>query len=134
MHPLSKPMNHPRVIKYISYLNHQTGKRDKSYSDPLSGKFPVNSFAEKGTAYQFCEQEHIKKADPTLNLNDGDKVRVYMGGDPSVYTAYALGAIEKHQSVYKMTHQESEKRSSDLETQNPDPYDSGWIWKTYFSD
>ena len=117
-------MNHPKVIEYISYLNHKTGERDKSFSDPMSGKFTLSTQTPKGTAFEFCEQEHIKTADPTLNLNDGSKIRVYMGGDPATYTAYASGAIEKHHSVYKDIPQKEEC----------DPYDlpfPDWDWKTF---
>lgn len=120
-------MSHPKAIKYISFLR-DNGTREKTYADKATGKFPLQKYT-RGSAYEFCEQDKVKHSDPTLNLNDGDKVRVYMGGDPSLYTAYALAAIERHQSLF----QPRERIEQDTDPAgSADPY--SFNWKTFYSD
>ena len=122
-------MSHPKAINYISYLR-DNGTREKTYADKSTGKFELQKYT-RGSAYEFCEQEKVKHSDPTLNLNDGDKVRVYMGGDPSLYTAYALATIERHQSLFQP--KRSEQDTEPTRPADPaDPY--SFDWKTFYSD
>jgi len=48
------------------------------------------------SARQVIEHEMIKGADPVLTLTNGDKLRVYVGGDSSYLPAMSEGIIEKH--------------------------------------
>ena len=48
------------------------------------------------TARQVIEHEVIRDADPVLTLANGDKIRVYVGGDSSYLPAMSEGIVEKH--------------------------------------
>lgn len=92
-------MKNQITIAHISYL--KNGKREK-VSPNYAGRFKVPNVYVTGTPYDFIEQGSVRVGDPTLNLTDGDKIRVFQGGDPSQYTAVALGAIEKHMEIFNI--------------------------------
>ena len=52
------------------------------------------------SARQIVEHEVIKFCDPTLYLEDGRRVRVFQGGDPSYLPAEQDGIITRHDEHY----------------------------------
>jgi hypothetical protein len=48
------------------------------------------------SAKELIEDENLKLCDPTITLENGDKIRVFQGGDPTSIVVQALGIIEKH--------------------------------------
>ena len=45
--------------------------------------------------------EDIRERDPYLTLVDGDKIRVYYGGDYDQFNVQAKGVIENHVEYFK---------------------------------
>ena len=50
----------------------------------------------KVTAAELINHPKIKYMDPVLTLDDGSKLRVFQGGDPSGLLITAISLIEKH--------------------------------------
>ena len=48
------------------------------------------------SALEFVGMPVIRDSDPVLNLNDGRKIRVYLGGDPSYMVVEAHSLMEIH--------------------------------------
>ena len=101
-------MKKKQIIKAISFF--YQGERHVIKSG-FSGKFriPVTEVVDghvrtrvKGlTAQQVLEHEVVRKCDPTLYLDKGEKLRVFQGGDPSYLPARAQGLAEKHDEANK---------------------------------
>ena len=53
------------------------------------------------TAKEFVEHEKVREADPVLTLDDGSKIRVFLGGDPTGMIALAASAIDNHDGAHK---------------------------------
>ena len=53
------------------------------------------------SARQVIEHEIIKNCDPTLYLQRGEKMRVYMGGDSSYLPAQSEGLVSKHDKLFQ---------------------------------
>ena len=67
------------------------------------GKFLVpnsrNSFSKpliRITAVGLANHPKIKHMDPVLSLDDGSKLRVFQGGDPTAILTMAISLLEKH--------------------------------------
>ena len=96
-----------KVIKAISFLFKDERVVVECRSD---GKFrvPVTSTREGRiktnyinlTAREIVDHGIIKNCDPTLYLEDGDRLRVFVDGDNSYLPAQADGIIEKHDAEY----------------------------------
>jgi hypothetical protein len=94
------------VIKHISYL--KDGKRETIepgstglFSVRVPGISPTGYPSTKRlelTAAGFVKHEAFKNCDPTLNLEDGRKLRVYHAGNsfvPIVYPSLVIDAFDK---------------------------------------
>ncbi len=46
---------------------------------------------------EVVENEQIRNGDPTLTLENGDKIRVYQGGDPSYMISHAKAILDLHE-------------------------------------
>ena len=97
-----------KVIEAISFLH----KNERLVIKATSlGKFrvPVTEVVRGDlktrtrslSARQIVEHEIIKNCDPTLYLPNGEKVRVFQGGDPSYLPAHVDGIIMKHDEANK---------------------------------
>ncbi len=53
------------------------------------------------SAREIIEHEVIKDCDPTLYLDTGDRLRVFVDGDNKYLPAQAEGLIEKHDKVFE---------------------------------
>ena len=53
------------------------------------------------SAKEFVEHEKVRESDPVLTLDDGSKIRVYLGGDPTGMIALAASAIDNHDGAHK---------------------------------
>jgi hypothetical protein len=53
------------------------------------------------SAREIIEHEVIKDCDPTLYLETGDRLRVFVDGDNKYLPAQAEGLIEKHDKVFE---------------------------------
>jgi len=51
------------------------------------------------SAKELIEDERIKLCDPTITLENGDKIRVFQGGDPTSIITQAIGIIENHDEL-----------------------------------
>lgn len=49
------------------------------------------------TPSEIMKDPNLNKSDPTLTLENGDKIRVFLGGDPTCMIALAAAAIEYHE-------------------------------------
>ena len=50
---------------------------------------------------EVVENEQIRNGDPTLTLENGDKIRVYQGGDPSYMISHAKAILDLHEESAK---------------------------------
>ncbi len=51
------------------------------------------------SAREVIENERIKFCDPTLTLENGEKIRVYQGGDPTYMLTEASSIIDLHEDT-----------------------------------
>lgn len=51
------------------------------------------------SAKELIEDENLKLCDPTITLENGDKIRVFQGGDPTSIITQAIGIIENHDKL-----------------------------------
>ena len=51
------------------------------------------------SARQVIENERIKFCDPTLTLENGEKIRVFQGGDPTYMLTEASSIIDMHEEL-----------------------------------
>lgn len=88
-------------IKHISFL--REGERRISKAN-TRGMFPLITFSRYKsspstkhlTAVNFVKHGKIRDADPVLTLHTGEKLRVYVGGDPTRVVLEAQGVMEAH--------------------------------------
>jgi|TARA_B100000085_G_scaffold285138_1_gene320147 hypothetical protein len=107
-------------IKHISYLSNGERKIIKSNS---TGLFTLRSTGGKGSAKwkiksgrpmkaaDLVKHPSVKNGDPVLTLTNGDKMRVYLSGDPSHMVIEAQSIIEDHDNTKK---KEEKKPKLDL--------------------
>lgn len=81
-----------RNIKSISFLT-KDGSRKRISVDSL-GRFAGDSVDK------FLEKNVVKFGDPYFTLFDGDKIRVFYGGDSRQFSAQAHGILENHLKHY----------------------------------
>ena len=95
-----------KMISSISYLD--DGERTHAQSSTV-GRFKLprkqtrsklrpskNRSYSYFTATDFVHHHVVRNADPVLTLSNGDKIRVYQGGDSSQMTVLAHSYIEQH--------------------------------------
>ena len=51
------------------------------------------------TPSEIMKDPRLKKSDPTLTLENGEKIRVFQGGDPTYMITLAAAAIEFHERL-----------------------------------
>jgi len=128
-----------KKIVSISFI--RDGERVTVMATPTgSFKFLVPSRSKMRykffTARQVIEHETIRDSDPVLTLANGDKIRVYVGGDSSYLPAMSQGIVEKHdRSGYKEGKKSKKvivptyQSSKDTEDMNDtDEYDFEFPW------
>jgi len=91
------------IIKAISFL--YKGERLVVEATPMGRfKIPVSevingtlkTVKKNLTAKEAITHDIVKACDPTLYLANGQKMRVYVGGDPSYLPAEPDGVIQRH--------------------------------------
>ena len=127
-------MKEQHIIKAISFF--YQGERHVIKAGK-SGKFrvPVTEVVDgnmrtkvKGlTAQQMLEHDVVKECDPTLYLDQGEKLRVFQGGDPSYLPARAQGLAEKHDAANKP--EPNLKKKPILDKSFANGYNSDKDWK-----
>ena len=55
----------------------------------------------KVTAHELINHPKIKHMDPVLTLDDGTKLRVFQGGDPTGVLTQAISLVDKHDEKNK---------------------------------
>lgn len=55
----------------------------------------------KVTAAELINHPKLKHMDPVLTLDDGSKLRVYQGGDPTGLLVTAASLVDKHDQKYE---------------------------------
>ena len=113
------------VIQAISFLNMRDGER-VVVKPTVFGKFKVPVVSvESGslrtrmralTAMEVVNHEIIKNCDPTFYLENGERLRVFQGGDPSYLPARAEGLALKHDNANK---RETPKLKNKISTKPP---------------
>ncbi len=93
------------IVSISIYTNNQrvklTPDTDGMFLVPNS---KTNSFSKpliKVTAVQLVSHPKIKYMDPVLTLDDGSKLRVFQGGDPTAILTLAISLLEKHDKKFK---------------------------------
>ena len=90
-------------IKHISFLENNERSISKC---TISGRFLAKSkyFGTSSarpkplTAFEFVTLPVIAESDPVLTLHNGNKMRVYLGGDPFYMVVETQSIIEVHDS------------------------------------
>jgi len=92
------------IVSISIYTNNQRVK----LTPDSEGKFLVpnskNSFSKpliRVTAVQLINHPKIKYMDPVLTLDDGTKLRVFQGGDPTGILTQSISLVEKHDKKYQ---------------------------------
>jgi len=104
-------------IQHISFLYH--GTRHRSMVN-MMGKFPLKASYHESrsarssqmTAKAFVNHPIVRNSDPVLNLDNGDKLRVYLGGDSSHMVVQAISVIEMHDDYAVIKKKEIEKEKA----------------------
>jgi len=97
-----------KKIKTISFL---VGEQRVFIEATKYGRFKVpiiktsngqSRTVEKAlTPSEILKDPRIKKADPTLTLENGEKIRVFQGGDPTYMLTIAAAAVDLHEKNSK---------------------------------
>lgn len=90
-------------IKHISFLENNERSISKC---SISGRFLAKSKyfgtssarAKALTAFEFVTLPVISESDPVITLHNGNKMRVYLGGDPFYMVVETQSIIEVHDS------------------------------------
>ena len=100
-----------RRIKSISFLFEDRrlvlkASADGTFRLPFESKQSHRGYSPKGSVYyrnltarQVIEDPRIKSGDPVLTLTNGEKIRVFQGGDPTYLPAHSEGTIQRHDSI-----------------------------------
>lgn len=83
-----------KKIKSISFLHN--GERLRAHCSS-TGKFKIEGSNIQISPMDLVTHTDVKAADPVLTLDDGEKVRVYQGGDPNQFVVTAVSIIENHE-------------------------------------
>ena len=95
-----------RKIKSISFLFEDErvillpngkGRFELPTHQRLRGKLKATYRETK--VMNIVEHREVKHRDPVLTMEDGEKIRVYQGGDSSYMLAQAAGIIEKFDKI-----------------------------------
>ncbi len=108
-------------IKHISFLQNEERSIAKC---TINGRFLAKSkyFGFSGarpqsmTAFEFVTLPVIAESDPVITLANGDKMRVYLGGDPFYMVAETRSIVEVHDidaQEYAKERDESSKKEDD---------------------
>jgi len=88
-----------KKIKSISFLHN--GERLRAYCSP-GGKFKVEGSNIQISPMDLVTHRDVRIGDPVLTLEDGEKVRVYQGGDSNQFVVTAVSIIENHERKLKL--------------------------------
>tara|TARA_B100001287_G_C22441101_1_gene416033 strand:+ start:71 stop:496 length:426 start_codon:yes stop_codon:yes gene_type:complete len=94
-------MENGKVVK-VSFL--VGDERRVLVPNERSGKICLNTSTLGLTnrfysVYDFVNHEKIRDRDPVITLSNGEKMRVFKGGDPSYMMAQTEGVMRKHEQV-----------------------------------
>lgn len=116
-------LKNSRIIKSISFLH---GDERAIVEADKNGTFriPVTNIVEGRVRTQYknlsasevIAHPSIIKSDPVLTLKDGEKIRVFDGGDSSYLPAMSQGIIERHDK-FEMLRRKFEKKKKVLKEQ-----------------
>ena len=130
------------IIRHISFLSEE-GERVIVKCSP-NGSFGSHKY-EKGpngrykkihirlTAREFIYGEQVLNSDPVITLLDGNKVRVFEGGDPSYLPAMVDGILERHdkRELVKRKLEEAKRKRDKQNAKNAsdtDEYENPFDW------
>lgn len=130
------------IIKHISFLD-EHGERvvircspngsftGYEYKKDREGRY--KKMAIRLTAREFIYKDEVINSDPVLTLIDGNKVRVFTGGDSSYLPASVDGLLERHDKrelVKRKLEEAKRKRSESMKKKSDttDEYDNPFNW------
>ena len=90
-------IKHQRTVARISFLSEE-GKRE-SVKISRFGWVLCRNF-KRLSPWEFVGLFFVRDGDPFITLVDGDKLRVYYGGDPSQKSVQAHAILENHCTYY----------------------------------
>jgi hypothetical protein len=109
-----------RIIKSISFLHDDErvvveADKNGTFRVPVTKVVEgrVKTQYKNLSASEIIAHPSIIGADPVLTLKDGEKIRVFDGGDPSYLPAMSQGIIEKHDK-FEMLRRKFEKNKKAL--------------------
>ena len=125
-------------IKHISFLQNNERSIAKC---TINGRFLAKSryFGFTGakpgsmTAYEFVTLPVIAENDPVLTLTNGNKMRVYLGGDPSYMVTETQSIMEIHDTEASESSKKAKPKKKEIKINNyeycsPDYFEDleGW--------
>jgi len=109
------------MIESISFL---TKSEERRIVKSREGKFSTwvtfgtKTKTQSMTAAQFVK--HYRDMDPYITLDNGDKMRVYRGGNPTDFVIETISMIEVHDSKFE---KRDKKEKKAIIPEYPDYYD-----------
>ena len=123
-------MERKKTIRHISYIENgertearSIGKKFKlEYIEIIDGRIVKRKYWL--SAKDFVEHPRIKDSDPVINFYDGEKMRVYKGGDSTSMVIETAGRIDFHDSLIKKKKVEKKKQFTFSVDDDKDLWDS----------
>ena len=125
-----------KMVDLVSISIYSNGRRVKLVPDAW-GKFLVPNERKSGqsplvkvTAVDLVCHHKLKHMDPVLTLNDGSKMRVFQGGDPTSLMTMAISICEKHDKKHfkkKISNPKSSKGKRKIITIVDKPSYKGYV-------
>ena len=102
---ISPPVNFLRTIDSISYLpvgklSEKLEGSQRSVASVTPNGYFQDVFILPSSPDVFIHSALVRTGDPVLRLKDGDKIRVFQGGDSKCPMIQALGIIDNHIEYY----------------------------------
>ncbi len=136
------------IIRHISFLSEE-GERvivkcspngsfgSHKYEKDLNGRY--KKIHIRLTAREFIYGEQVLNSDPVITLLDGNKVRVFEGGDPSYLPAMVDGILERHDKrelVKRKLEEAKRKRDKQIakNASDTDEYENPFDWFGEYDD
>ena len=136
------------IIRHISFLDDQ-GERVIVRCSP-NGSFSSHKYEKdidgryqkvfvRLTAREFIYREQVINSDPVITLLDGNKVRVFEGGDSSYLPAMVDGLLERHdkRELVKRKLEEAKRKREEQRKKDPrdtDEYQNPFDWYGEYDD
>ena len=136
------------IIRHISFLDEKGSRvivrcspngsfNSHKYEKDFNGRY--KKVLARLTAREFIYREQVLNSDPVITLLDGNKIRVFEGGDSSYLPAMVDGILERHDKrelVKRKLEEAKRKRDQELkkDATDTDEYDNPFDWYGEYDD